>query len=638
MATIDIVSPGESDSALSAAITALHVGGWKTVADLAVRNALPDRRRAVGMVVFVASEGIAYQLVDGTDNTSWRQLLAAPVSGVSGDTVVVDGLTTDTTPTLTGSAPPGAPVEVVVVSSGGTATTLTTTANSAGVWTATLSTPVGNSYKVHARVLPVAYSFAVVSGWKAVATIADANHSGLYTTTGSDISATYRRPHYMTVAHGGRMRLRYFNGYLDTTTPSEVAGPNAIAVKASIEYPAGTFTPVTWSGAGSVTLTGGQVLDSDDIMIAIPPGTQFWTRTYVSVAGVGMKWPLGYAVGSTASTNILGMSGGGRTLSSDLTTSGTIANLSTTSYGPSAVFGNPAVGTRSVAFVGDSIATGQGDQDISAGNDGGFIVRAINNRYGWVRVSRPGERLQQAALNFTMRGQIISQAATLFICQHGVNDPGAGRTTAQMQADYITLWGLVSSQGIPVWQTTLTPRPAAAADGWMTLAGQTLSSSEGVRSGVNVWLRDGAPIIAGAAAPVGSTTAIRAGETGHPLAKVVDSAAAVEDLATGKWKPPFDLRTVTDAVTAIGSTTLTSATAAFAAGDQWKRIWVSGAMSSPVQISAVVNATTVTLSSAATATLSGATALFGTRNTDDGVHPTTPGHKAMADRLVAAGL
>ena len=74
-----------------------------------------------------------------------------------------------------------------------------------------------------------------------------------------------------------------------------------------------------------------------------------------------------------------------------------------------------------------------------------------------------------------------------------------------------------------------------------------------MRADVNAWLRDGAPILAGAAAATGSSAAgtLRAGDAGHYLAGIYDVAAEVET-ADGKWQEDDARRTVPGVSVAAG--------------------------------------------------------------------------------------
>jgi hypothetical protein len=47
------------------------LGGYREVADLPARDAIPAQRRRAGMVVYVQAAGLAYRLVGGTANANW---------------------------------------------------------------------------------------------------------------------------------------------------------------------------------------------------------------------------------------------------------------------------------------------------------------------------------------------------------------------------------------------------------------------------------------------------------------------------------------------------------------------------------------------------------------------------------------
>jgi hypothetical protein len=76
-----------------------------------------------------------------------------------------------------------------------------------------------------------------------------------------------------------------------------------------------------------------------------------------------------------------------------------------------------------------------------------------------------------------------------------------------------------------------------------TVANQTLSKTaaeETRRKEFNAWLRDGAPIIAGAPVTPGTAGAVRSGTAGHPLTnwfEVADLAESARD--SGKWKAGY---------------------------------------------------------------------------------------------------
>lgn len=60
------------------------LGGWRSVADLTARDAIPSDRREEGMAVYVASEEKQYRLVNGITNSDWEEFASAVVdSGVA---------------------------------------------------------------------------------------------------------------------------------------------------------------------------------------------------------------------------------------------------------------------------------------------------------------------------------------------------------------------------------------------------------------------------------------------------------------------------------------------------------------------------------------------------------------------------
>jgi len=126
----------------------------------------------------------------------------------------------------------------------------------------------------------------------------------------------------------------------------------------------------------------------------------------------------------------------------------------------------------------------------------------------------------------------------------GVNDIGAGRSLATIKSDLISLWHLARDHlqaGGRVIQTTITPS-CTSTDNFATLANQSAAanfstSGNGTREQLNDWLRDGAPIVSGAAASVGSSPALRAGDAAHPIHAVLDMADAVESARnSGRWR------------------------------------------------------------------------------------------------------
>jgi hypothetical protein len=161
----------------------------------------------------------------------------------------------------------------------------------------------------------------------------------------------------------------------------------------------------------------------------------------------------------------------------------------------------------------------------------------------YINLSQSGDRLELLSQSNSKRFEVLAYANSL-VLGLGVNDIGQGRTLAAIKADMIALWTLAKRHlqaGGRIFQTTLTPS-CTSTDSFATLANQSAAanfsiSGNGTREQLNDWLRDGAPMLAGAAAPIGTSTAIRNGHAAHPLYSVLDMADAVESARnSGRWR------------------------------------------------------------------------------------------------------
>jgi hypothetical protein len=310
----------------------------------------------------------------------------------------------------------------------------------------------------------------------------------------------------------------------------ETDGVNDITVRASIEYPAATFTPLYFSGKRDIVINAGGTASSDYLPISIPAGAQFWTRTYVTVADNTKRWPLNgsYQAGlAEGSTNSAG--------ETDKTTTGTLTGGGF-GFGPHAVVAKYLpTGTARIIGIGDSRITGNGDTDVINGWWGrAFEGRCINQR-----ISYPVEKAQTFATNAgRYRRMPLIEGSNVAICNYGVNDLSGGRTLAQLQADVITIWQICQARGIAVYHTTIEPSTTST-DSWATLANQTILSWNTSRVSFNNWLRDGAPIASAAnpTAVAAGAAGLRMGGTGHPLLGYLEMADVVESSRdSGKWK------------------------------------------------------------------------------------------------------
>lgn len=313
------------------------------------------------------------------------------------------------------------------------------------------------------------------------------------------------------------LKLAYGNWYNST---GDADGPNDITVGGAVEYAnSGKPLPVTFGGANQVVIKPGGIAISDPVGIGpVSKGSFFETRTFVQVSA-GNKFPLGSDL--TSSGNGEGHNyPAGASVGADLTGTGAGSVTAVNQvrvYGPAALLGRPTYQPSStVLIIGDSIATGVGET-LSAFTDWGFIVRALNSNYPFMRLSFPGETpgvwSQNGRQGCFRRTRMVGLASfSHVICQNGINSISLG--TSGLQSAMTAMWQFFAGYGIPVYQTTITPWTTSS-DSWATLVNQTVTADEPTRVAVNDWIRT----------------------TPSPLTGYIEAADAAESSRnSGKWR------------------------------------------------------------------------------------------------------
>ncbi|WP_230203031.1 SGNH/GDSL hydrolase family protein [Parafrankia discariae] len=224
-----------------------------------------------------------------------------------------------------------------------------------------------------------------------------------------------------------------------TVAPSELAGPNPIVVRASVEYPAGVpklnaNSNVTWASSGSyvagdqvtsggfswvaiasstnqtpaldsaywaqvqfypaffrgassadVTIAPGHVVVSEPIGISpsIPKGSAFYINNIVQpMSGSTMNqgsFPRGGHTHKVAAGEYEAHVALGSASVTDVTTTtpNTISGDGSPGYAPMAIVGQPSAATAVVYLCGDSIMNGTGDDFVLGSELGGWGVRLL---------------------------------------------------------------------------------------------------------------------------------------------------------------------------------------------------------------------------------------------------------------------
>ena len=272
-----------------------------------------------------------------------------------------------------------------------------------------------------------------------------------------------------------------------TKTEASPGGPATIA--AAVEYPAGVFTQIKFSGQSSGVIADGGMRTSDPVcpVGGIPAGQKFWLREHWT-AGWGILWS--YAGTSVANGDQFEYAPGGL---ADKSMGGDILGANQLLYYPVAIIAT----TRRPAYclIGDSKQAGAEDLEGDATGDVGETARPIGASNAYINLGSPGDRIQWASQPaiFANRG-VLTQYCKRFIVGYGANDLGWGRTADNIEADLRTFMGRFSSK--PFWLVTVPPHTAST-DSFTSIEGQTPFSAESQRELLNSDMRSGAAVPGG---------------------------------------------------------------------------------------------------------------------------------------------
>jgi hypothetical protein len=252
------------------------------------------------------------------------------------------------------------------------------------------------------------------------------------------------------------------NWFVDgNTTPFGINGNFAenslgltATVTASIEFPAGTFTQVKFSGSSSGTISAGSSLLSDAIStLTISAGSFFYVRVFWTTSGGVI------AFGSTSQNNFGSDTGQGEAWAngnslSDLTMSGTVTDTNGGQFGyrPTAIIGTTT--KPSVLLLGDSRISGIQDTPDATG-DLGEAARTIGNVFAYANGGIPADRADKFVASHTNR-VAIGQYFTHIYDQYGINDLDLdAQTAAQVLTSNQAIGGYFA--GKPFFLQTVSP-------------------------------------------------------------------------------------------------------------------------------------------------------------------------------------
>jgi len=293
----------------------------------------------------------------------------------------------------------------------------------------------------------------------------------------------------------------------------ETPSGGVLSVAASIEYPVGTFTQLTFGGATTGTAASGDTLWSDLVTLGtmIPNGATAYLRWFASntvkmPVGTGTVVPYSGAPQYVAGGDACHSNGTDQTMGGTVVDDGTGVIL-----WHAAIVGMTTKPT--FAITGDSKAAGVYDTGDATGGTGELERALAALGYAYINVAIPGDRVTQF-INNSSRRMALARLCSHIIVQGSINDISAGRTAAQLLADRQTLRNLAPLRTF--FGCTISPK-STSSDSFATVANQTVDVNNGVRQTVNA--------------------AVLAGETGYTT-PAIDINSFMESATPGKWKAP----------------------------------------------------------------------------------------------------
>lgn len=318
-----------------------------------------------------------------------------------------------------------------------------------------------------------------------------------------------RTPHW-TRSSVTRLKLVLANWYANSA--GEALPANTATFTASIEYPVGTYTQVTFSASSSGTCAAGSTLESDWVTVSIPANTKFFARVYHSSSAGFCYYQMPTDSGNVDSANGATIEFSNTTLT-DKTMSGTIGNSNSVACAyPVAIVSDTTAPT--CLLIGDSICEGEDDTYDGTQHALGYLERAIEPYYGFSNMGTSGEPAS-TFISAGSRRAALAQYFSHIICEYGVNDMGAVASGAALVARLNNVYALVPFAGKKFIQTTLSPR-STSTDTWITKANQTVPTY----------------YVVGAKCDAANTL-IRAGGVGNSAC--IDLLSGAFDPADNKW-------------------------------------------------------------------------------------------------------
>lgn len=327
-----------------------------------------------------------------------------------------------------------------------------------------------------------------------------ANRGYLPTRTLNAANLTFKSEHWASPQGAiSGLRPMWCGLYYSSSSLVLEAAPANYIIEASVEYPAGTFTRITFGGGNQGVVPVDGVLTADAVNLSIPAGTRFWVRTYVVSVASGTAVPCSQLPGLPST---VGLTDGAITGNSVMANSINPSSSGNT-HGPFAIMGTiAAANARSWVLLGDSIIWGKND-DTGCGSKGGAgaFARALDPLYPWTNFGRESGRANLFDNNVTrlttLRGAMAAYGGVSdVLSNYGVNDLKSGDSVAQVKTAIANLFAVFP--GARSYQLTLGPRTTSATSDWTVAPGDQIPRTDGNWAAMPSFNSDVRAIISGA--------------------------------------------------------------------------------------------------------------------------------------------
>jgi hypothetical protein len=291
--------------------------------------------------------------------------------------------------------------------------------------------------------------------------------------------------HFLRAPVNGAVRFRFPWYYLNAAGWETSTSLGAATVKAYLEYPTGTLTPITFSsGAATGNMSAGGVVWSDDVAITMPANATFRIRTYVTSATAGIAL-IGRGSASQAT-------GGGLAFGTNLADQSANAAYNPgngwNQYGPDAIVSLTT--RRSFLLLGDSREQelpAYGDKSL----DFGLLGRSLGPRYAFSGIAVSGGAMNVTDGTPAARANTNALAPyfTDVILEFGYNDRAFN--TTQINGFYQTWYTSLkaANPNILIGQTTIfSGTSSAVATGGLTSSGTTATVTVTAAQAAQLWV------------------------------------------------------------------------------------------------------------------------------------------------------